>query len=94
MRIRKPVDAERAVRMYYMYTEIGNNEIKELLGITSPSAVVRLKKIARERMTEKGEATFNPNSVNTKSAYEAWGLNIEDLEKRFAKLKKLGMLAG
>jgi len=30
--------------------------------------------------------------VNTKSAYKAWGIDINDLEKRYAKLKKLGMM--
>ena len=35
---------------------------------------------------------FNPVCVNTEVAFDVWGIDIADVEKRVARLKKLGML--
>lgn len=42
-------------------------------------------------MIEKGEMRYNGLLVSTKTAYETWGIDIEDLEFRYNKLKKLAL---
>ena len=44
---------------------------------------------ARELMHEKEVIAYDPTSVDTVTAFEAWGLNIADLEKRHKKLCEL-----
>lgn len=87
----KHPDVSTALRIYYENTEIGNAEIKRLFGTASSSSLVKLKNQARELMKEKMIDTWNPNNVNTAVAYEAWNLDISDLERRHKKLKTLGM---
>lgn len=84
-------DIPTAVRIYYQYPEIGSGEIRELFGITGSSTVAKLKKSALNKMTENGIKRFVASKVNTKCAYEAWGIDVDDLEKRLSKLQKLGM---
>jgi len=40
-------------------------------------------------MNERSTPVWNAQRVNTEIAYEAWGLNITDLERRLKKLKAL-----
>ena len=42
-------------------------------------------------MIENGEMRYNALLVSTKTAYEKWGIDIQDLEFRHNKLKKLGI---
>ena len=42
-------------------------------------------------MIEENVYTHGMYKVNTDCAYRAWGLDIEDLEKRRNKLQKLGL---
>lgn len=85
-------DTETALRIYYMYPEIGNRQIEELFGIKG-SAALRRKNEARKYQMENGIKTSAPNVVNTTAAYEVWGIDVKDLEMRRGKLKKLGLLA-
>ncbi len=86
-------DVETAVRIYHENTEIGSAEIVELFGgKLSSSTVCRLKDEVRKVQIERNVKTWSSYSVNTKIAYEVWHLDIDDLEKRLAKLQKLGFL--
>lgn len=85
-------DIRTAVRIYYQYPEIGSAEIRELFGGCANSTVAKLKKSAWDKMTENGVRNFGAHKVNTKCAYEAWGIDVDDLEKRVEKLKKLEFL--
>ena len=42
-------------------------------------------------MAEDNVYTYGMYKINTECAYKAWGINVEDLEKRRNKLKKLGL---
>ena len=84
-------DIPTALRIYYQYPEIGSKEIRELFGGGANSTVAKLKKSAWDKMTENGISNFGAHKVNTKCAYEAWGIDVDDLEKRLSKLQKLGM---
>ena len=44
-------------------------------------------------MTERNTPVWNAQRVNTEIAYEAWGLNITDLEHRLKKLKAMEVQA-
>lgn len=78
---------ETAVRLYYEKPFLFNTDIHELFPSISPATVVRLKKRVRE--CNKNTVEYNSKSVRTTVAYETWGLDIEDLEKRLMKLKKI-----
>lgn len=93
LQIRVPaiVDVHTAVRVYWEYPELGNAQITELFGSRSPNTISRLKKAAWELMREEGAFVTNAARVPTDTAYRAWGLNIEDLEKREKRLRRYGM---
>ena len=78
---------EKALEIYYTYPEIGTPEIVRLFGC-SRSTAARLKKIAREKQEELGKLTFSDVNVNTKCAFKAWHIDIDDVEKRVLKLRK------
>ena len=94
IRIPRLRDIEGAIRIYYENIEIGTKEIKELFisrndTYISNSTAMKLKKIAKEKMAEKETQNWDASRVNTKAAFEAWGLEINDLEKRLLKLQKM-----
>ena len=86
------VDMKAAIRIYYQHPEIGNNEIKEIFGENiSPSTISYYKKAVRAEAAKRGVFTNVAHSVNTELAYEVWGIDIADLERRINKLKELGV---
>lgn len=93
MRTIKYKDIDTAIRIYYENVELGSAEIKELFGTTSSSTVTKLKNEARCLMRDEGIKSFANHAVVTEAAYRAWHIDIEALEKRRAKLKKLGLNA-
>lgn len=94
LRVRSP-DPATALKIYYSYCEIGNAEIRQLFGSQlSPTTLVRLKDIAREQMDKDGKYAYRPTYVNTKSAYRAWGINIEEIESGYKKLQRLNLMGG
>lgn len=90
VRIPQPVSLQTAIRIYYENIEIGNREINELFGVKGQT-ILKLKKVAKEKMDEDKIPNWNALKVNTKTAYQAWGLDINDLEKRYNKLKELAV---
>lgn len=86
-------DIENAIRIYYSRIELFNPDIKELFGC-SDSKACSLKKAAKEYAAQIGAPSINASGVYTKTAYEAWGLDIDDLETRYKKLQKLNLLGG
>lgn len=89
VRTPKITSLETAVRIYWENTEIGTAEMTELFGAHGKDLFSRLKKRAREVMAEKHLGTFGAYTVSTTAAYEAWGLDINDLEARLKKIQKL-----
>lgn len=83
--------AEIALRIYCDYpAEIGNKQIKELFGIKASSTVARIKKEIKEIQEERNIKTWSKSAINTKLAYETWGLEIKELEIILRKKQKLG----
>lgn len=89
VRIPQITSIDTAIRLYYERIELTNKDIADLFGKHFSSTVVRLKAKAREKMAENNIQSWNIQCVNTAAAYEAWGLSIDDLEYRRAKLQQL-----
>ena len=85
-------DIHTAIEVYYRSSQIGNKELQELFGGMSSATMVRLKKLVLDRMNEKGVMQYSPHTVNTNIAFEVFGLDIADLEKRYKKLVQYGMI--
>lgn len=89
VRIPQLVSIETALRLYYKHTELSNDNIKELFGNLSSATISKLKKKVYIRMAEENTPVWNAQYVNTAVAYKAWGIDINDLEFRYYKLKEL-----
>ncbi len=89
VRIPKIADVETAVRIFYENIEIGNEEIMTLFPGISRATARKLKGIVQEKMLEDEIPVFNALSVNTRVAYPMWGLDINELEGRLIKLRRL-----
>lgn len=93
MKVKPITSIDTALRIYYTYPEIGNKEIKELFGATSNGTIKSYKNAVQEEQVNRGVKTSQMFTVNTEVAYEVWGIDVADLEKRREKLKKLGLSA-
>ena len=82
---------ESALKVYYENSELGNQEIKALFGNRSSATISRLKKLAKAEMIKRDMPSFNTNKVNTAIAYDVWGIDTADLERRRAKIKELSL---
>lgn len=83
---------ETALKVYYSNLEIGNKEIKQLFGNKiSTDTMSKLKNAVRAEMNNQGKKCYYAHSVNTKTAFEVWGIDIILVEQHYNKLKKLGL---
>ena len=80
---------ENALRIYYKHSELGNKQITELFGNRSSATISRLKRAVKNEMAKRNVLSYGMNKVNTSVAYEVWGIDVTDLEKRMKKLKNL-----
>lgn len=88
VRVPQVADIRAAIELYWSKIEIGTNDICALFGGIGRERAGKLKAWAREEMQKRGTVNFNPMYVNTEVAYEVWGLKINDLERRYNKLKQ------
>lgn len=91
MNIPQITDIDTAISIYYRYPEISTKEMTRLFNKHSKSTISRLKKLAQKKMIEENVYAYGMYKVNTDCAYRAWGIDIQDLEKRRNKLQKLGL---
>ena len=92
MKYKAPVDIDTAIRIYYQYPEINNKQMRELFGSISSTTEAKYKKAVMAVQMERGVKTMQLHTVNTKVAYEVWGIDVEDLVKRRNILKELGFI--
>lgn len=87
--IRPPQNVQLAVQMYYEKISLKNSDIKLLFGVASNKTVARYK---NEVVQHFANSDINPvhrdNTLDTWRAYEAWGIDISELEKRLLKIKR------
>jgi len=84
---------DTALRIYYAHSEIGNKEIAALFGKRSPTTICRLKHIVKDEMSSRNILSYGTNKVNTAVAFDVWGIDVKDLEKRMKKMQELGLSA-
>ena len=82
---------ENALQVYYAHSELGNAEITTLFGRRSSATVSRLKRIVRDEMRTRGIFSYSANRVHTATAFEVWGIDVRDIEKRMKKIKELAL---
>lgn len=85
----RKLNIEAAVRLYYETTELRNKDIGEIFGLKSVPAIIRLKEPVFEKQAEYNYHSYYAGAVRTDIAYEVWGFDIDDLEKRLKKLDAL-----
>jgi len=93
MRGIKVTDPSVAVRLYYANITLDKADINELFGRAddpmSSSTLWKLRNQVKQFLLDNpGHQKHNPThyGVNTAAAFAAWGLDIEDLERRHKKL--------
>ena len=89
-KVHQITDIKYAVQLYYSRIEIGSSEIGKLFNVTGSAAIAKKKKEAQALMKEKHIPACGCYSVNTEVAYEAWGLDISQLERRLKKIEQFG----
>lgn len=90
VRIPTLTNIKLALEIYYGNAELTNNHIRQLFGQRLSSATIaRLKAKVRSKMTEDNVPVWNAQCINTKTAYEVWGLDVADLEARLKKLNEI-----
>lgn len=95
VRIPQIKSLETAIRIYYEKIELKNADIMELFGVhMSSGKLIKLKELAKEIMDEENILSYDATAVNTDAAFRAWGLNIDDIERRLKKLKAYGLQGG
>jgi len=80
---------DNALQIYYNHSELGNKEIKHLFGKRSSATIARLKKIVKADMIKCDISSFGRDKINTAMAFDIWGIDVKDLEKRRNKIKEL-----
>ena len=89
VRIPPIANLETAIRLYYSRVELSTADVKELFPSVGKNTIAKLKQRVREVMAERNVLYYNARCVNTRTAYEVWGLNVNELEENFKKLQKL-----
>ena len=85
-------DVSAALQIYLENFEISNPEIIRIFGPTSAATVAKMKKEVKNEMAKRNILQYTTHGINTKVAYEIWGIDIEDLKKRRKELLRLGFV--
>jgi hypothetical protein len=91
MNIPQITSLDAALTIYYSHSEIGNKEITALFGRLSSATVARLKATVKDEMMKRDMFSYGMYKVNTAVAFDVWGIDVVDLEKRRKKLKELSL---
>ena len=89
MNIPQITSIDNALKIYYSHSELGNKEISSLFGRLSLATTAKLKKLVKDEMNIREILSYGLNKINTTVAFDVWGIDINDLEKRRKKLKTL-----
>ena len=82
---------ETIVRIYYQGPELRNKDISDLFGGLSSATVQRLKQKALALMEERGVMRYRSSTVDRNCAFDAWGIDIKEMERCMQKQLKLGL---
>ena len=82
------IDVEAAVDIYYSTFVLETPDIRRMFRCSYWMAA-KLKHIAADFTLARGEPLPSLNEISTRTAFEAWGYDIADLEERAKKLAAL-----
>lgn len=91
VRIPQVESIPNALSLYYTKTELASADIRFLFGQISDSKIQKMKHSVKIAMKDNNIPNLDCYCINTKIAYKVWGIDIEELERRYNKLKKLGL---
>ena len=77
------ISIENAVTLYNSKPELNTQDIKDIFGVKSYSAVSRIKKSALELMKKEGVSTWSKGAVDTEIAFRAWNFDIANKLKNY-----------
>ena len=82
-----------ALELYYSQNDLRNDDIQEIFGC-SRSHVRTLKKQVRDKMVEEGvyPVVYEAKNLNLEYAFKVWGIDIDELERKFKRLVKFQKL--
>lgn len=92
MRIPQITSIETALRLHDETIELNNAQIQELFGPLGSNRISALKKMVRDELTAQNKPIRNERTVDTDTAYKVWGLDIDQIEKKHAKMRKHGFV--
>lgn len=83
-----------AVRYYYEKISLENKDIMAIFNVTSSATATKKKREVVEYFAGTDENPIHSltNRLDTWRAFEAWGLDINELEKRLKKLRQYGFV--
>lgn len=84
----KNPDLKTALEMYYTKPEISNGEIQQLFDV-GKSTAIKMKRKVKKKMAEKNVRCFLPNHINTRLAFEVWGIDVKMYEENLKHLQRL-----
>lgn len=83
-------DMSLALRFYYEKPELTSADIKQLFDVCGTTATQKKREVLNEMAKQDPPVrTWQRGAVNTKLAYEVWGIDVKDLEERLMRLKEL-----
>lgn len=86
--IPKLVSIDRAIELYYSSVELQNDDIRELFGPIGKAKIAQLKKVAEDARRDIGLFRWSAYGVNTVAAYQAWHIDISELEAKYEHLTR------
>lgn len=92
IRNKNKIDIMEALRIYYQYIEIGNAEIRTLFRCTANDTIAKKKQPVLAKMARDSIRVHTHGHVNTRVAFEVWGIDVKELEMRRKNLIRLGFI--
>lgn len=89
--MKTPINQLLAYELYLKSTVLTNDDIKQLFNVNSSSSLKKIKKDILLAMAERGIFLSN-GKIATNVAFEVWGFDEKELERRYAKAKKYNIM--
>ena len=86
------VNVDAAIRVYYGTGFMSCADIKDIFGNMGSARMAKLRKMVREQEALDGIPAAVTRCVHTKTAFKAWGIDIDELVENRKKLKKLNLV--
>ena len=86
---------EAAIELYYSQNELSNKDIMKIFGCGTNYALTLKKAVLEKAVKEEvPPVVFDAANVNAEYAFVVWGLDIDELVKKYKKLQSFRKLRG